>query len=82
MFAGAELGKAIDVHGGCIEATLAAFEAAMFPRSASEAADAHVVLELCLRDRAPFGLIEFFTGMREGAGEGGQHLIHTADELT
>ena len=62
MFDGAELGKAIAAHPGDIEAALAAFEAAMFPRSLAEAADAHEILDLCLGDRAPFGLIEFFTG--------------------
>jgi 2-polyprenyl-6-methoxyphenol hydroxylase-like FAD-dependent oxidoreductase len=70
MFDGAELGKAIAAHEGDIEAALTAYEAAMFPRSASEAADAHLTLELCLGDRAPFGLIEFFNGMREGKHEG------------
>jgi hypothetical protein len=39
----------------------------MFSRSAF--ADAHLTLDLCLGDRAPFGLIEFFNGMREGEGE-------------
>ena len=34
----------------------------MFPRSESFAADAREILELCLGDRAPFGLIEFLTG--------------------
>ena len=42
----------------------------MFPRSESEAADAHLILELCLGDRAPFGLIDFFTGAPEGEHEG------------
>ncbi len=66
MFDGAELGSAIAAHPGDIEAALDAFEEAMFARSASEAADAHVILDLCLGDRAPFGLIEFLTGTREG----------------
>ena len=39
----------------------------MFPRSESEAADAYLILDLCLGDRAPFGLIEFFAGA--GAGQ-------------
>jgi hypothetical protein len=34
----------------------------MFPRSEAEAADAHEIVDLCLGDRAPYGLIEFFTG--------------------
>ena len=65
MFDGAELGKAIAAHSDDIEAALAAYEADMFPRSESEAADARQILELCLGDRAPFGLVEFFTGMHE-----------------
>ncbi|HEV7285835.1 MAG TPA: NAD(P)/FAD-dependent oxidoreductase [Kaistia sp.] len=62
MFDGAELGKAIAAHPGDIEAALAAYEAAMFPRSESEAADAHEVLELCLGDRAPSALVDFLNG--------------------
>ncbi len=65
MFDGSELGMAIAGHPDDIEAALASHEAAMFPRSASEAADAHEILDLCLGDRAPFGLIEFF----KSAGE-------------
>ena len=70
MFDGAELGKAIAAHPDDIEAAFTAYEEAMFPRSESEAADAHVILELCLGDRAPFGLIDFFTGALEGEHEG------------
>jgi len=62
MLDGAELGKAIAAHAGDIEVALSAYEEALFPRSESEYADAHEILELCLGDRAPFGLIEFFTG--------------------
>ena len=62
MFDGAELGEAIAAHPGDIEAALAAYEAAMFPRGASAAADAHKILELCLGERAPFSLVDFFTG--------------------
>jgi 2-polyprenyl-6-methoxyphenol hydroxylase-like FAD-dependent oxidoreductase len=70
MFDGAELGKAIAAHPGDTEAALTAYEAAMFPRSESEAADAHLILELCLGDRAPFGLIEFFTSASGEEHEG------------
>ena len=62
MFDGAELAKAIVAQPRDIEAALAVYEAAMFPRSARAAADAHQVLALCLDDRAPFGLVDFFTG--------------------
>jgi 2-polyprenyl-6-methoxyphenol hydroxylase-like FAD-dependent oxidoreductase len=67
MFDGAELGKAIAAHPLDIEAALTAYETALFPRSQSAAADAHEILKLCLDDRAPFGLVEFFTsaGARE-----------------
>ncbi|MGY8705561.1 NAD(P)/FAD-dependent oxidoreductase [Bradyrhizobium sp. 18BD] len=65
MLDGAELGEAIAAHPDDIEAALAAYEAALFPRSQAAAVGAHEILELCLGDRAPFGLVEFFTGMRE-----------------
>ncbi|HXO25665.1 MAG TPA: NAD(P)/FAD-dependent oxidoreductase [Streptosporangiaceae bacterium] len=64
MLDGAELGQAIAAHPDDVEAALAVYEAALFPRSASEAADAYQILELCLGDRAPFGLIDFLTAAR------------------
>jgi 2-polyprenyl-6-methoxyphenol hydroxylase-like FAD-dependent oxidoreductase len=70
MFDGAELGKAIAAHPDDIEAALTAYEEALFPRSESAAAEAHLILELCLGDRAPFGLIEFLTGAYEPARSG------------
>ena len=63
MFDGAELGRAIAEHPDDTEAALAAYEAALFPRSEAAAGDAHVILDLCLGERAPFGLVEFFTSM-------------------
>jgi len=68
MFDGAELGLAIAAHPGDIEAALAAYEEALFPRSESFAADAHEVLELCLGDRAPFGLIDLISGTADIPG--------------
>jgi 2-polyprenyl-6-methoxyphenol hydroxylase-like FAD-dependent oxidoreductase len=65
MFDGAELGKAIAAHPDDIEAALTLYEQALFPRSESAAADAHLILGLCLDDRAPFGLLNFFTGALE-----------------
>ncbi len=59
---GAELGAAIAAHPDDREAALAAYEAAMFPRGEAAAEEAHRMLALCLDDRAPFGLIDFFTG--------------------
>ena len=71
MFDGAELGKAIAAHPDDIEAALTAYEAGDVPAQRSRAAaDAHLILELCLGDRAPFGLIDFFTGAPEGEHEG------------
>jgi len=61
MFDGAELGQAIAAHPDDVEAALAVYERAMFPRSGSFAADAREILDLCLGERAPFGLIEFLT---------------------
>ncbi|MFC6487275.1 FAD-dependent oxidoreductase [Nitratireductor sp. GCM10026969] len=57
---GAELAAAIVAHPDSVEAALAAFEAAMFPRAEAAAAVSHEILAHCLDDRAPFGLIDFF----------------------
>ena len=62
MLDGAELGQAIAAHPGDVEAALAAYEAAMFPRCRQAAANSHEVLALCLDERAPFSLVDFFTG--------------------
>jgi 2-polyprenyl-6-methoxyphenol hydroxylase-like FAD-dependent oxidoreductase len=62
MFDGAELAKAIAAQPDDIEAALGSYEAAMFPRSALAAADAQETLALCLDERAPFSLIDFFNG--------------------
>jgi 2-polyprenyl-6-methoxyphenol hydroxylase-like FAD-dependent oxidoreductase len=67
MLDGAELAEAIAAHPGDTEAALAAYEAALFPRSAAEYADAHEIIDLCLGDRAPYGLIEFMTGGPDGS---------------
>ena len=61
MLDGAELGLAIAAHPDDIEAALTIYEEAMFARSETEAADAHEIIELCLGDHAPFGLIDFLT---------------------
>lgn len=70
MFDGAELGKAIAAHPDHIETALTAYEEELFSRSESAAAQARLVLELCLGDGAPFGLIDLITGAPEGAREG------------
>jgi 2-polyprenyl-6-methoxyphenol hydroxylase-like FAD-dependent oxidoreductase len=67
MFDGAELGQAIAAHPGDIEAALTAYEAALFPRSEAAAVDSHVILDICLGDRAPFALVDFLTGAESPA---------------
>ncbi|WP_329169113.1 FAD-dependent monooxygenase [Streptomyces sp. NBC_01685] len=59
---GAELGKAIAAHPGDTEAALAAYEQAMFPRSARFYEDASEIIGICLGDTAPASFIDFFTG--------------------
>jgi 2-polyprenyl-6-methoxyphenol hydroxylase-like FAD-dependent oxidoreductase len=61
MFDGAELGKAIAANPGDIEASLLAYEKDLFPRSASEAAEAKRILNICLGPNAPQSLLDFFT---------------------
>ncbi len=62
MFDGAELGKALAAHPDDPEAALAAYEGALFPRSAAHAAEAAELLPLLLDDNAPYSLVEMFTG--------------------
>lgn len=63
MFDGAELGKAIAAHPDDIEAALAVYEEALFPRSELAAVDAHMILDLFLGDSTPFSVIDFFNGI-------------------
>ncbi|UDL89219.1 FAD-dependent monooxygenase [Mesorhizobium sp. PAMC28654] len=70
MFDGAELAKAIAAHPDDIEVALTAYEAAMFPRSEAEAVDAHQILDLCIGERAPFGLVDFFARASKGETKG------------
>jgi 2-polyprenyl-6-methoxyphenol hydroxylase-like FAD-dependent oxidoreductase len=73
MFDGAELGQAIAAHPDDTEAALAVYEKGMFPRTEAFSADAREILDLCLGDRAPFGLIDFLNSapseQPEGAGQ-------------
>jgi 2-polyprenyl-6-methoxyphenol hydroxylase-like FAD-dependent oxidoreductase len=68
MYDGAELGMAIAANPGNVEAALLAYEKDLFPRSASEAAEANGLRELLFGDNAPQSLIDFFTGNLAGAG--------------
>ncbi|WP_406438255.1 FAD-dependent monooxygenase [Streptomyces sp. NBC_00631] len=67
MYDGAELGKALAAHSDDTEAALAAYEQAMFPRSAAEAADAADLHEHMFGDDSPHGLIAMFTGAGSGS---------------
>ena len=64
MLDGAELGEAIAACPGDVEAALATYETAMFPRSNAAAVDAHRMLDLCLGENAPFSLIDFLAAAR------------------
>jgi 2-polyprenyl-6-methoxyphenol hydroxylase-like FAD-dependent oxidoreductase len=64
MFDGAELGDAIAAAAGNVESALCAYEAALFPRSAAEAAQANRITEVCLGDNAPQSLLDFFASHR------------------
>lgn len=59
---GAELGRAIAAHVGDLEAALAAYEDAMFVRSARVAREAEAMLETLFGPRAPAGVLEMFGG--------------------
>ena len=62
LFDGAELARSLAAHPGDVEAALAEYESALFPRSAAEAREAHRVFEACFGQRAPQSLLEFFEG--------------------
>ncbi len=61
MYDGAELGKAIAANPGDIEAALGAYEAELFPRSASVSAETDRNLKLFFNDDAPQGVLDLFT---------------------
>ncbi|MFF5145451.1 FAD-dependent oxidoreductase [Streptomyces sp. NPDC013157] len=70
MYDGAELGRALAAHPDDTETALTAYEQAMFPRSAAEAADAADLHERMFGDDSPHGLIAMFIGAGAGTGVG------------
>jgi 2-polyprenyl-6-methoxyphenol hydroxylase-like FAD-dependent oxidoreductase len=78
MLDGAELGKALAAHPGDVEAALERYESAMYPRSESIAAEAHQMQQLLLGDRAPHGLVDFFTGATDQLGTTDVRVVVTA----
>lgn len=64
MYDGAELGKALAAHPGDVEAALGAYERALFPRAAENAADAAELQQLMYADDAPHGLIGLLSGAK------------------
>jgi len=66
---GADLGRAIAAHPGDPAVALEAYEAPMIARAAGIAAEAVQSLDMCFRDDAPLGLVDFFGQMAEQAPE-------------
>jgi 2-polyprenyl-6-methoxyphenol hydroxylase-like FAD-dependent oxidoreductase len=61
MYDAAELGKAIAADPGDVEAALATYERALFPRSASVAAETDRNLKQFFGDNAPQSVVDLFT---------------------
>ena len=66
MYDGAELSRALAAHPGDVEAGLAEYEQALFPRSAAAGEDD--ILGLCLGEDTPRGLLDLLTGQPAPAG--------------
>jgi len=62
MYDGAELANAIAANAGDLEVALLAYETDLFPRSASEAAEANRLQEVLFGDNSPQSLLDFFAG--------------------
>ena len=62
MFDGSELGNAIAAHPGDVEAALAEYEQALFPRGAEFAAESARNHKLMFADDTPGGLLRLLTG--------------------
>ena len=58
MLDGAELAEALLAHPDDVEAALASYEAALFPRGEAAAAEAHRNLMLCFQPDAPQGMLD------------------------
>lgn len=63
MLDATELGLALVAHGADIEAALAQYESALFPRSEAAAAQSAFGLEMCFAADAPRALVDFFQTM-------------------
>ncbi|ODT62805.1 FAD-dependent oxidoreductase [bacterium SCN 62-11] len=63
MLDGAELAKALAARPDNPEAALAEFEERMFARAQVAALESRKISKLLLDERAPLGLLEFFTGL-------------------
>jgi hypothetical protein len=62
MLDGAELAGAIAAHPDNLDAALAVYEAALFPRSAIAATEARDIFDVCFGPDAPQSLVDMFTG--------------------
>jgi len=60
MLDATELGLAIATHGANVEAALAQYEAALFPRSEAAAAQSACGIATCFNEDAPRTLVDFF----------------------
>ena len=61
MYDAAQLAMALVAQPADTSSALAAYEAAMFPRSRQSAQESTAILELLLNEQAPSGLVDFFT---------------------
>jgi 2-polyprenyl-6-methoxyphenol hydroxylase-like FAD-dependent oxidoreductase len=69
MYDGAELGKALAANPDDVEAALTAYEADLFPRSASAAAEAARNLKLFFDDDAPQSAVDLFNNYRTAGSD-------------
>ena len=62
MYDGAELATAVVAHPDDVEAALAEYEHALFPRGSEAATEGTLLYELMFGDDAPHGLLDWFSG--------------------